>query len=193
MSERRLSHAKDVIGLLEAGYATHVPIAFSNISVNGADGTQFINVKGRNLASVFKTQTNFSINFTGYVPLITVYQTEIEANNTAQLLMIIQGQSIPVSMVVATINTSKRDDIDVRDLIRSRSKDATLNNRDGTGNLTDVLYIASGYLSGISVVASVGQYIEIKASLDADEVVVGGSQTSIFGRGPRSKQWSYLS
>jgi hypothetical protein len=198
MSERRLSHSKDVIGLIEAGYATHVPIAFTDIIPKGSNGTQIINVKGKNLGSVFKSQTSFSIEFTGLVPLVTVYQTEIEANNTAQLLMIIQGNSIPVSIIVATLNTSNnaaRSGTSVENILRERIKDPVLwRGADERANESDILFIANGLLDELSVVANVGEYIKIKGVLYADEVIVGGSgPTNLLAVGRPDQNWSYLS
>jgi len=196
-SERQLSHAKDVIGLLEAGYATHIPIAFTDIIPKGTNGTQIINVKGRNLGSVFKSQTTFSIEFTGLVPLITVFQTEIESNNTAQLLTIIQGQSIPVSMVVAIAKprNAVTGEVTIQQLLRNKTKDPVLSDlSENTAVTGDILFIASGYLDETSVVATAGEFIKIKGILVADEVIVGGSgETKFLGLNTGTNQWSYLS
>ncbi len=191
MSLIKISHAKDTIGLLEAGYSTHVPIAYTSIKVSEMGATEIINIKGKNLGSVFKSQATFEIEFRGLVPISLNLNNDLNFQNTHQLLTAIAGHSIPVSMVVAQINTHDRRFVNLDDLFRPRAQ--SIADREPT-NPTDVLFIASGFLDQAHVLSEAGKYIEIKSVLRADEVYIGGNPAAhTKGLLSKSKLWSYLS
>lgn len=190
---RRLSHAKDVIGVLEAGYRTHVPIAYTSIKSSLTGGTEIINIKGRQIASVFKSQSSFEIEFRGLVPVrLDLTSDELGAQSTHQLLLIIIAQSIPLTMAVAIVNTDKRNIEDLNDMFRPRPKyNYNADFVNSTESAVDVLYIASGFLDDVQIVAQAGDYIEIKCVLKADEVFVGGPRLDTGE--VATPLWSYLS
>ncbi len=186
MSLNKISHAKDVIGLLEAGYYTHVPIAYTTIKPSEVGGSEVINVKGRNVGSVYKSQPTFEVDFRGLVPIEIVVADELKSQNTFQLLLIIAGHSVPVSMMVATLSGSDRSQLDLNELYGPRTRPTEDQAQ------AEVLYIASGYLDEVHLVAEAGNYVEIRGILRADEIFVGGSTISWLGE-DTSQLWSYLS